>query len=347
MKKRKVETSLKKRFLLVLICVLEFLSLIYLYSIKYRAQSLTLSNLDVELTGNILNLIFSAAIILTLLFLFFFVTQVEMFRMQILVNLSLFSFVPLILNDFFIQLDLHRVLIYMLGFAPDKIFRALFFIIFQITKFVLLFNVIFLLMGKVRNPIFKSVIYSFILFILILVFSFISTLTLRDNSNEILKPTNKFNAVLIPGAAVWSNNRASPILLGRLRKANQLYRNRFCDKIIVTGANAPGEMTEADVSERELLKMGVPKSDLIKENKTTNTLEQIYFLKNKIQNEFGYSEIIVVSDQFHLRRISEMAKFHKSELSLVRSDHKIDFITGIWFRIRDTVSLTLYWLFGI
>jgi uncharacterized SAM-binding protein YcdF (DUF218 family) len=255
--------------------------------------------------------------------------------------------VPLIVNDFFIQLDLHKVLVSILGFAPDKIFRALFFIIYQITKFVLLFIVIFLAVGPTRNPIFKSVIYSFILFILIYAFSFISALTFRDESKEILKPGMKYDAVFIPGAAVWSNNRASPILFGRLLKANQLYRNRICNKIIVTGSNAPGEMTEADVSERELLRIGVPKTDIIKEEKTTNTLEQMNFLKNRIQNELGYSKIIIVSDQFHLRRISEIVEFHKLNSSLVSSGHKLDFISEIWFRIRDTLSLTLYWLYGI
>ncbi len=314
---------------------------------KYRSQDLNFADLEIMLTGNFLNLGFSMTILILLFYLLFFIHRVEIFRIQILLNLSLFSFVPLLLNDFFIQLDLHKVLIYTLGFAPDKIFRAFFFIIYQTVKFVLLFNIALFTFTKSRNPIFKSFIYSFLLFILILLFSFTSTLTLQDESNEIIKPGSKYDAVLIPGAAVWSNNRASPVLEGRLQKANQLYRRRICDKIIITGANAPGEMTEADVSERELLKMGVPKSDIIKEEKTTNTLEQMKFIRGKIVNELQYSKIIVVSDQFHLRRISEIAKFHNMNLKLVRSGHKLDFVSEIWFRIRDAVSLTLYWLFGI
>jgi len=328
-------------------CALEILNLVYLYSIKYRSQGLTLSNLDIGFTGNLLNLIISCSIILLILFLFFFGSRIEMFRVQILLNLSLFSFVPLLLNDFFIQLDLHKVLIYTLGFAPDKIFRALFFLFFLIVKFILLFNIIFFTFGKTRNPIFKSFIYSFLLFVLIMLFSFTSTLSMKDESTNIIKPGAKYDAVLIPGAAVWSKNRASPVFAGRLRKANKLYRNRICNKIIITGANAPGEMTEADVAERELLKMGVSSSDIIKEERTTNTLEQISFLKNKVQPEQAFSKVIVVSDQFHLRRISEIANFHNMNLTLVRSDNKLDFISEIWFRIRDSVSLTLYWLFGI
>ncbi|MFN3478156.1 MAG: FAD-dependent oxidoreductase, partial [bacterium] len=54
--------------------------------------------------------------------------------------------------------------------------------------------------------------------------------------------------VVVLGAAVWSDNKPSPILAARVDKAIDLMKNFNVEKVYFTGSNAPGELSEAEVA---------------------------------------------------------------------------------------------------
>ncbi|MFN4174641.1 MAG: YdcF family protein [Parachlamydiaceae bacterium] len=84
------------------------------------------------------------------------------------------------------------------------------------------------------------------------------------------------------GAAVWSDNKPSPILAARVDKAIDLMKNFNVEKVYFTGSNAPGELSEAEVALNYLKSKNVSADNVITETNTTSTTEQIQFIKNKM-----------------------------------------------------------------
>lgn len=82
-------------------------------------------------------------------------------------------------------------------------------------------------------------------------------------------------------------------------------------KIVVSGGLGPGEsITEAEAMERFLIKHGVAKSKIIKEEKSTSTLENLKFT-TKILDELEKKEnieVTIVTNNFHVFRAKFLAQ---------------------------------------
>ncbi len=163
----------------------------------------------------------------------------------------------------------------------------------------------------------------------------------EENAN--LKSNNSVAVVL--GAAVWPKNRPSPSLKGRLNKAFELYEEGVVNKIQLTGGNAPGELTEAQVGYNYLVNKGVLPRDLMLEERTSSTSEQVSFIKTNLMNNNNQYNIFVISDGFHLPRVLEICKFFNIKVNVVPSDQNQ--FNNIDVNVREIVALTFFWLFSV
>jgi len=81
-------------------------------------------------------------------------------------------------------------------------------------------------------------------------------------------------------------------------------------KIVVSGGRGPGEsITEAEAMQRFLINHGVEKNQIIKEEKSTNTLENMKFTA-KVLEKFEKKEnieIVIVTNNFHMLRSKFLA----------------------------------------
>ncbi len=81
-----------------------------------------------------------------------------------------------------------------------------------------------------------------------------------------------------------------------------LYRKGLIDKIIITGGNASILKDYSPESEgifRTLIYAGIPKDDILLENKARNTAENALYTKEIIASQ---KEIILITSAFHMRR---------------------------------------------
>lgn len=82
-------------------------------------------------------------------------------------------------------------------------------------------------------------------------------------------------------------------------------------KIVVSGGRGTGEsITEAEAMERFLIKHGVAKSQIIKEEKSTSTLENLKFTTKILErlDKKENIEITIVTNNFHMFRAEFLAK---------------------------------------
>ncbi|WP_038069441.1 MULTISPECIES: YdcF family protein [Thermoanaerobacterium] len=121
-----------------------------------------------------------------------------------------------------------------------------------------------------------------------------------------IKPL-KSDAIIVLGCAVYGEN-PSPFYKERLNEAIKLYKEGFGKYIIVSGGKGSGEdISEAEAGKKYLLKNGIPDNIVLKDDESYSTLQNLKNSK-KIMDEKSLKTAIIVSNSFHLKRASMIAK---------------------------------------
>jgi uncharacterized SAM-binding protein YcdF (DUF218 family) len=115
------------------------------------------------------------------------------------------------------------------------------------------------------------------------------------------------DAAVVLGAAVW-NSDVSPVFRERINHGIDLYRKGKVKKLIFTGGQGnPGEPTESSAAQQYAMKNGVPRDDILIEEQSHNTYENIEYAKD-LADRNGISKVLIVSDPLHMRRATTMAR---------------------------------------
>jgi uncharacterized SAM-binding protein YcdF (DUF218 family) len=114
------------------------------------------------------------------------------------------------------------------------------------------------------------------------------------------------DAAIVLGAAVWSTG-VSPVFEERINHSIDLYQNRKVRKLIFTGGQGnSNEPTESSAARRYALQRGIPASDILIEEKSHTTYENILYAK-QIADAHGLRKVLIVSDPLHMKRAVSMA----------------------------------------
>lgn len=150
--------------------------------------------------------------------------------------------------------------------------------------------------------------------------------------------------VIVLGAGL-DKETPSLTLVDRLQRTAE-YMNEFPDSIaIVSGSQGSGEtITEALAMERYLVSSGIPRERIIKEEKATNTNENLIYSREIIDSRGGGSAAIVSSD-YHIFRARLLAQ--KQGLSAVMLSAKSSLpILRINYAVREGFALVKAKLLG-
>jgi len=183
---------------------------------------------------------------------------------------------------------------------------------------------------------------TFSLFVIFGIYCIVTVVTKTDNKID-ENSTEKFDYIVVLGTAVGKEGNPLKILKSRLDRAYQLWQNGISPKILLTGSNAPGEISEAKAGYEYLTKLRVPNEVLEFEEQTTSTFEQIQFLKKYFANK----KLCIVSNEFHLKRVIEMAHFYNLNISVSASKSDFSFEKEIYLYLRESAAIGLFILFGI
>lgn len=115
------------------------------------------------------------------------------------------------------------------------------------------------------------------------------------------------DAILVLGAAQY-DGRPSPVFAARLDHAADLYARGMAGVVVVTGGRQPGDTySEANVADAYLQQRGVPASALRLEVDGTTSYLSLAASARFLARE-GVTEVILVSDGWHLARSAEIAR---------------------------------------
>jgi uncharacterized SAM-binding protein YcdF (DUF218 family) len=114
------------------------------------------------------------------------------------------------------------------------------------------------------------------------------------------------DAAVVLGAAVWTS-QVSPVFRERINHGIDLYQKRQVQKLIFTGGQGnPGEPTESSAARQYALMRGVPAADILIEEKSHTTYENILYAK-QLADMHGIKKVLIVSDPLHMKRAVAMA----------------------------------------
>jgi uncharacterized SAM-binding protein YcdF (DUF218 family) len=115
------------------------------------------------------------------------------------------------------------------------------------------------------------------------------------------------DAAVVLGAAVWSRN-VSPVFRERINHAVDLYRQGKVRKLIFTGGQGnSNEPTEAAAASSYAQANGIPIQDILVEQKSHTTFENIVNAK-QLADANSLKTVLIVSDPMHMKRAMTMAR---------------------------------------
>ena len=115
------------------------------------------------------------------------------------------------------------------------------------------------------------------------------------------------DAAVVLGAAVWGT-QVSPVFRERINHGIDLYQNRKVRKLIFTGGQGNRtEPTESSAARSYALQRGIPAGDILIEEKSHTTYENILYAK-QIADAHGLRKVLIVSDPLHMKRAIAMAR---------------------------------------
>lgn len=324
---------------------LEFLGLVFLSFIKYHNQEISFLEYRWQYVGNLINLITSGAVVLSIVIIRMYSPSVFFGSYKIYMRLLIAGLIGLIAGKLLMLFSVPLPTYYLLERPVKRLFVGICFCIYEATQIMLVLYCWSGIFRGIGKYLFKTFLQSQLIVIVGLVFIYIYGIEWRGGNID--AEDGQYQVGVVFGAAVWSQNRPSPILISRLQRTIDLYLAKKIEKIQVTGSNAPHELTEAEVSRRYLRSYGLPENSILLEDKTTSTTEQVRFIKNVLIKEHGIEEVAVISDTYHLPRIDEIAKFYDLKLRTYGAEIKLTAHAGFVYRLREAFALLLFWLFAI
>jgi len=321
-----------KNLILVIIMVSAVFSGYLLTYIRYNNQNLLMENFRIVHTGNLISVVFFSLIALFSLVNIFSDGKYSTSGMISLLVVSAGGIVSIALSMLISGKDT-KVILYMIFFVLNGYLLVMLAVLaFSRSKKIHYFSNfgLFLLL-------------AFAGFLIIMYMSYNFT----DDSKSYSGGNKKADAGVILGAAVWGGNRPSPVLRERINKGFEIYEKKYVPKLILTGGGSPNEMTEAEVQRNELIKYGVEPKNLMVEDKSNSTFEQIQFIRDKYYKRFNYSRILIISDNFHLFRSLQICLFNNMKADFIATDTPLSAETVINYSIKESFAVFIFWFFGI
>ncbi len=185
----------------------------------------------------------------------------------------------------------------------------------------------------------------FVSFSISYILSFLECLLLSTVLSAFLAAKRKasldLNYLIILGCRVMSDGKPTPILRSRIDAAVSFERKQFAAagthaKFVPSGGQGSDEIiSESESMRRYLVEQGYSDEQIIKEDKSVNTDQNIKFSRDKIESDAGSLDNVKVgfaTTNYHVFRGYVLAKKHNLEVQGIASKTKWYFFPNAFLR---------------
>lgn len=148
--------------------------------------------------------------------------------------------------------------------------------------------------------------YLLLSFIIIVLLYFTGTAVSIWNYGNIDEKQPTDVAIVLGAGTAY--DEVSPVFKERLNHGIWLYQNGYVKKLILTGGIGKGnEHSDSYTAKQYVIKQGIPENNILIEEESSITQENLLNAK-KIMDNNAYQSAIIVSDPLHMKRSMLMAK---------------------------------------
>lgn len=121
---------------------------------------------------------------------------------------------------------------------------------------------------------------------------------------QLIPPKRDFDYVIIHGAGLLRGKEVSKLLADRIDKAIEVYQKDPTPPILIPsgGKGDDEDISEAEAMEKYLIEHGIPKENIIKEDRSMTTRENLLFSKKIICQRGGSPYVALVTSNYHVYR---------------------------------------------
>jgi len=153
----------------------------------------------------------------------------------------------------------------------------------------------------------------------------------------------KSDVAIVLGAGT-SNGILSPVFTERINHGIYLYENHIIDKIIFTGGKGENqEISDSEVAKNYAIEKGIPPNDILIEEHSNYTYENLVESKN-IMDSLSFSSALIVSDPLHMKRSIELAI--STEIECEPSPTKTSMYRTTIPKLKFLIYETFYYTLG-
>ena len=142
------------------------------------------------------------------------------------------------------------------------------------------------------------------------------------------EPDRDKDFIIILGCGLRPDGTPTPLLAGRIEKGMQFYHEQIQRtgkhaKFITSGGQGPDEAVSESLSMKNyLLAHGIPEADILMEDRSVNTLENMRNAKEIIDAAEPEAKVIFATSRYHIFRSGLKARFVKLKAQGIGADTK-------------------------
>ena len=157
---------------------------------------------------------------------------------------------------------------------------------------------------------------------------------------------NTEDAVIVLGAAVHGRTVSLPLKYRLDKAAEYLNKNKGAVVVVSGGQGNQEDISEAAAMEAYLIKEGIDKNRIVKEEKSTSTYENFEFSKKILDEKLGADyKTVFVTNEFHVFRAERIAKNAGFE-EISHIGAKIDWYTVPANCLRECAAVLKFFITG-
>lgn len=136
------------------------------------------------------------------------------------------------------------------------------------------------------------------------------------------EPVKKSEVIVILTCGGYDSGLPTFRTLVRIRKGLELYNDNWADKIICAGGDRliEAEMSSAQSMKKTLISYGVPSENILIQDETINTYNDITYLLNKFADKFDFNNAIFVTSSYHTYRTKKILEKKRIRASVVSAE---------------------------
>jgi len=144
---------------------------------------------------------------------------------------------------------------------------------------------------------------------------------------------------LVLGASVRPDKTLSPILKDRVDSAYELYQKGIIKKFLLSGDHGQQDYDEVNAMKDYLNDKGVPNKDIFLDHAGFDTYDSMY----RAQSVFEVSELIVITQEFHLPRAVYVGKHMNLKVTGYIADRR-EYSGNSHFKRREWLANIKAWI---